>query len=93
MYDVDPPKELLETILGDIHANYNQGSDKKKEKLDAIVVNGDFAMHGLAKQNNINSAWKQLKQIMTSVSISIQEKFPDTPIISTIGNNDVLMHY
>lgn len=42
-YGSDPPFSLFNTIVDDIHTNYED-----ENKIDAIIVNGDFNSHGLS---------------------------------------------
>ena len=58
-----------------------------------MLIGGDFVVHGLSNSDPTFGNWPAIKDIFRAVIASVQTKFPVVPIISTIGNNDVLNHY
>ena len=80
--------ELLDIAIQDISNQYY-----KQGGLDAILLTGDFVVHGLASKVPGVHHWEEMKPILRQVIQRVVKAFPDVPIISNIGNNDVLYHY
>lgn len=87
-YDDDPPPSLLNLMLSDLSTNYN-----RHDEIDAVLVTGDFVVHGLAQKDFRYSNWTLQKPIIKDVIQAISAELPGVPIVSTIGNNDVINHY
>ena len=87
-YEEDPPASLLNLILDDLAQAYDKHDD-----INAVLITGDFVVHGLAQKNLSASNWTLQKPIIQSVINAINSRFPGVPIISNIGNNDVINHY
>ena len=87
-YDRDPPKSLLTLMLSDLSTNYN-----RHDEIDAVLVSGDFVVHGLAQKDFRYSNWTLQKPIIQDVIQEISAELPGVPIVSTMGNNDVINHY
>ena len=85
VYGTDTPVPLFEAILENIKGQH--------ENPDAILISGDFVVHGLASKNHTYNNWSEMKIIINQALSMIQAHFPDTPILPNIGNNDVLHHY
>ena len=75
--------KLVETIYDEV---------EKQDHLDLIVMSGDYAAHGLAAYPNQKDHYQQLKEIHTKLFEFTKAKFPNTPIIPAIGNNDPKWH-
>jgi len=94
-YALDAPQNLLDTVLDDMSLSYH---DKKAdvnstEKIDAIIVTGDFVVHGLSSKNFSENNWEKSKVILQKSFDSITTRFPGVPVINAIGNNDAIHHY
>lgn len=72
--------------------------DSEGVELDAIILNGDTCRHGLASRvvptNETGPApkWPEMMATMRTVVSTIISGFPNTPIIFSVGNNDVMYH-
>jgi len=51
-YGLDSPAKLIDTILEDIQRETNHGRD-----LDAIMIAGDFVVHGLSSAHHGSNNW------------------------------------
>ena len=70
--------------------HYKPGS---KKSFDLIIVSGDLIVHGLSSNDpNVNN-WEEMKDIIQVIIGELTEKYPDIPILFSIGNNDVMFHY
>ncbi len=49
--------------------------------------------HGLSSRNPNQNYWPLKKETIREVMEIATKKFPNTPIIPTIGNNDLMYHY
>jgi len=86
IYGSDSPLALVQTLLDDMR--HHAGP------LDAILVNGDFVGHGFSVEPGTSpNRWGEMKEIIRKVIGEIVERYPDTPIFPSIGNNDVVYHY
>lgn len=56
-------------------------------------MNGDYVLHGVSAKIGQESNWDELVEIITNTTKTIAAWFPDTPILPSIGNNDVEFHY
>jgi hypothetical protein len=83
----DSPPALIDTILDDLH------KQAQGEKLDAILISGDFAVHGISTGIGQPNRWPEMKQVIGKVMEMIQNTLPGVAIVSSIGNNDLLNHY
>ena len=86
---MDPPIKLVDTVLGDMKYWYHTD----RTPIDAVLIGGDFVVHGLSNSDPNFGNWPIMKDVLRAVINSVQTKFPGVPIISAIGNNDVLNHY
>jgi hypothetical protein len=86
---MDPPIKLLDTVLGDMKYNYQTSS----EQIDAVLISGDFVVHGLSNSDPLHRNWPEMKLTIETIVKRVEKMFPGVPIISAIGNNDVLNHY
>ena len=88
-YGEDSPLDLIEKMV-------NDASDKYGEKVEAVLILGDYIQHnfdigvdGTTKEGKfeiISAMWSNLTQL-------VMQKFPNVPIISAFGNNDNLKDY
>lgn len=62
----DSPPALVDTILDDIQ------KQAQGEKLDAILISGDFAVHGISTGIGKPNRWPEMKQIIGKVIDMIQ---------------------
>lgn len=83
-YKKDPPLKLVETLLDDMSFHY--------DNIDAILIQGDSIVHGLSYPET-EHAWPMQKETLIFLRNAIAERFPYTPVLLSIGNNDVLEHY
>ena len=67
MYDYDPPEALLDSILTDLSNNYNS----VLSPIDAILISGDFVMHGLSRDMDGPSNWSTIKLIIEMVTAKV----------------------
>lgn len=88
-YDLDSPPALFSTMLDDLQSNYNSYG----KTIDAILVQGDMIVHGLSTSDPSSNNWPQQKAVLQELIAQLQKRFPNTPVIFGIGNNDVLQHY
>jgi Calcineurin-like phosphoesterase len=88
-YAMDAPIKLVDTVLGDLKYYYDTAS----EPVDAVLLAGDFVVHGLSNSDPEFKNWPEMKRVISAIIDSVKAKFPNTPIIPTIGNNDLLNHY
>ncbi len=86
---MDPPLKLVNTVITDMKYWY----DTQSTKIDAVLIAGDFVVHGLSNSDPDHKNWPAMKDVFNSVINEVQNKFPGVPIISSIGNNDLLNHY
>ena len=61
--------------------------------IDAILISGDFVVHGMSSNVMGVNKWPEMKVIIRQAVQMISESFPGVPIIPNIGNNDLLYHY
>lgn len=88
-YGLDSDLNLVKEILNDMHEQY----DSNSKSIDAIILSGDFVMHGVASRDPAVSNWDIMKQTISEVTTQTQTKFPEALILPCIGNNDVINHY
>eukprot|EP00349_Pseudokeronopsis_sp_Brazil_P001623 CAMPEP_0202965382 /NCGR_PEP_ID=MMETSP1396-20130829/9373_1 /ASSEMBLY_ACC=CAM_ASM_000872 /TAXON_ID= /ORGANISM="Pseudokeronopsis sp., Strain Brazil" /LENGTH=75 /DNA_ID=CAMNT_0049688073 /DNA_START=165 /DNA_END=392 /DNA_ORIENTATION=- len=62
-------------------------------KFDAVLVSGDLVVHGLSSDDPNKNNWPIMQETIATISEELSNAFPDTPIIFSIGNNDVMYHY
>lgn len=86
---MDAPIKLVDTVLKDLKYYYDTAS----EKVDAVLIAGDFVVHGLSNSDPNFRNWPEMKKVFQAVIASVEKQFPGVPIIPTIGNNDLLNHY
>ena len=66
--------------------------------INAIIMNGDLVKHGVsinyknATPEQIQEVWTAMKSIMSQVMNATRERYPNIPILPSIGNNDVIEH-
>ncbi len=94
-YGTDTPQVLLDTMLEDMHLSYHDQdvNENSTNKIDVIMVTGDFVVHGLASKNFSDNNWEKQKPIIQTTFQTIADKFPGVRIINAIGNNDAIHHY
>lgn len=85
LYDFDSPLTLVTTLLDDMKAGYGN--------IDAILIQGDHIVHGLSTSSPSSNYWPQQKAVLQTLVNELKKRFPATPMIFSIGNNDVLQHY
>ncbi|CDW78580.1 UNKNOWN [Stylonychia lemnae] len=71
-----------------MHDNFNP-----ENQLDALVLSGDFVMHGLASRTPGVTNWDMMKSTIEQVIEQFKTKFTEAIILPCIGNNDVVEHY
>lgn len=65
-----------------------------KEKfgaIDVLLVTGDHVAHGVAPHIDESPTWADWDAVKANLQASaqlVQKHFPDTLVLSTIGNND-----
>lgn len=79
----DSPFELVETVYEEV---------EKQDHLDLIIMSGDYAAHGLSAYPNQKDHYSKLKEVHTKLFEYTKKKFPNTPIVPAIGNNDPKWH-
>ena len=57
-------------------------------KPDVILITGDYLGHGLSSSTNSNDFYNAAKDVIKAVFTKVSLKYPDTPIIPVVGNND-----
>ena len=66
---------------------------KQGEKVDVILLLGDFVRHGLSSKtervNNWGKMWPKIAQQMNDLN----NLFPEAVILPCLGNNDQIFHY
>jgi len=75
----------MDLIINDLDGYYGS--------LDAVLLSGDFVVHGLSARESKESDWPAMKQTIQAVVTKVTQKFPTSYIIPCIGNNDVEQHY
>jgi len=55
-------------------------------------MSGDYAAHGLSAYPNQKDHYDRLKEVHTKLFEYTKKKFPNTPIVPSIGNNDPKWH-
>ena len=58
------------------------------ENPDVILITGDFLAHGFDTKTSDNPNYELLKQTLEKAIRLIQEAYPNTPILPSIGNHD-----
>ena len=82
---METPAALIKQVLTTVASN--------EQQIDAILINGDFIKHGVAlPQDKYNDTWVHVKAIISEDMQILRTQFPDTLILPTIGNNDVIVH-
>ncbi|KAL0249307.1 hypothetical protein GEMRC1_004539 [Eukaryota sp. GEM-RC1] len=76
--DCDPPYKLMVSAF--------DAAKKIAPKPPFIVFGGDMAAHSLHSS-------KEVLSVIRNVTEEIASRYPNTPIISCLGNNDVYPHY
>jgi len=64
-----------------------------EDDLDALIMSGDFVMHGLASYTPTTSNWDKMKETIKSVANNLKTTFPNSIILPCFGNNDVIEYY
>lgn len=64
---MDPPITLLENVLGDMKYNYHTS----KTPIDAVLIGGDFVVHGLSNSDPEHKNWDSMKQILAAAIQSV----------------------
>jgi len=92
----DAPPSLLEFALENAakHAG-SSDSNKNKNKIDFILITGDFARHSMDQLSESLGAsmYDPVGSILSTCIQSIQEALPNVPIVPVLGNNDVVPDY
>lgn len=90
-----PDNETTIGLFGVMLDDMKEQETKSGVPIDAIIIPGDFPRHNMAAWNEepgVPPGWPaQLATINTVISM-ITAVFPDTPILPSIGNNDVMYH-
>lgn len=69
---------------------------KRDNNINAILMNGDLVKHGGAiydknpTDEKLKDAWQKIKVTIRQVMKISRERFPNIPILPSIGNNDVI---
>lgn len=92
-YDNDSPEDLIELMIDEMSYTYFGSKEENGKQLDAIFISGDFVFHGLASKNPSVNNWDKMVPIFQLIIAKIKAKFPNTPILPSVGNNDVIWHY
>ena len=58
-----------------------------------ILSLGDFVRHGLASDDKRVNNWEEIWPVISAQMSIIHEKFPETVVLPTLGNNDQIHHY
>ncbi len=64
---MDAPIKLLDTVLGDMHYWYHT----KSTPIDAILIGGDFVVHGLSNSDPNFGNWPVMKEVFKAVINSV----------------------
>ena len=84
------PPELLSYMLDLFEAA------TADEPVDLILLTGDLSGHGVPQGSYDNFDWDKyeiLKTVLAKVMETLSLRFPEIPILLTLGNNDVPVHY
>lgn len=65
---------------------------QKVPDLNALILNGDFLAHHMTTDKTADEALAIIKEIMSEDMAMMRSKFPNVPILPSIGNNDVIDH-
>lgn len=86
-YGCDPSREFFEELLAHV--------SKQVKEIDFILLPGDLVAHDVPLENGEINPFKYrvLKETHAVVIDLIQQNFPDTLILPTMGNNDAKYHY
>jgi hypothetical protein len=63
---------------------------------DLILVPGDLSSHQIPLHETSpfkSENWELMKNTVKNLTFSLRDEFQETPLIFSIGNNDVLWHY
>jgi len=60
---------------------------------DILIVAGDVVAHGIAATPTNPGNFTLLKEVTVAVYNELNQAFPETIILPTLGNNDVRNHY
>ncbi len=64
---MDPPVQLLDTVLGDMKYNYHTS----KTPIDAVLIGGDFVVHGLSNSDPDHKNWGAMKEVLAAAISSV----------------------
>lgn len=92
-----PGMETNRLLLNTVLQNALDKSQKEGFSYNAIILPGDQVCHGLASNVDPNLGipnpnWPLMLETMYEVMTTIATYFPNTPILPSIGNNDVDYH-
>ena len=66
-YAMDAPIKLVDTVLGDAKYYY----DTYSEKIDAVMIAGDFVVHGLSNSDPNFGNWPEMKRVISAIIASV----------------------
>jgi hypothetical protein len=81
-------EEVLRCIVSVTTTSSNNGSISNP--IDFILISGDFSRHGT---DQLNHALSETENIIETIATAIKKSFPSTPVVPSIGNNDVFPDY
>ena len=92
----DSPLKLIQTVL----ARAKSQVDANNEKIEAIVITGDFVVHDFYKHDfnttdpaEYDKKMAMLQAIWKETINQVATYFPQLPIFPTFGNNDNINNY
>lgn len=90
----DAPTQLVEASMAWIRDNWlplgKEDHDDQRSPFDFIIWTGDSARHDL--DSKYPRTRKEIYDLNKWCLSLLQENFPGTPIVPTIGNNDIFPH-
>lgn len=85
LYGEDAKLSLFKTMVDDLAA--------AQQPLDALMILGDFVIHGLSSREENVSNWDQMQPSISQQMLYIKEKLPNVVVLPTFGNNDMVQYY
>lgn len=91
VFGKDPPLKLITTVVE------KAASEFQDKEPDVVFLLGDFIEHDMDPDPENGFTWEDKYKLIintwTTVISVVKNHFPNTPIISTFGNNDNFRNY
>ncbi len=85
------PPALLEAMLNDMRDTFHDET-LNGTKIDAIILTGDLLLNSLSSTNYSQSNWEQQKTYFKLVIDTFAQRFPNTPLIVSLGDADSMYY-